>query len=121
MPRKMTIFRIGIKLVAFTFLYFILVVVLDIKFPIMIFRAFKKHHLLTTGPYAVFQNPMYASFILCIIPGISLLLSSWLVLTTSVVLYVIMKLLIKGESKYLADEFGEQYLEYQKKVWCKFL
>jgi protein-S-isoprenylcysteine O-methyltransferase Ste14 len=84
-------------------------------------RAFADHRLLTGGWYACFKNPMYASFIFFTIPGLSLLLNSWLVWTGSIFLFLSLRRFIRVEESYLKTEFGEAYREYQQKVWCKFI
>ena len=58
-------------------------------------RAFNRHELATTDWYAIAPNPMFMSYVLFILPGLALLLRSWLVLTTSVVFYILIKVLTR--------------------------
>jgi protein-S-isoprenylcysteine O-methyltransferase Ste14 len=84
-------------------------------------RAFRRHDLATTGFYAIAPNPMFMSYVLFILPGLSLLLRSWLVLTSSLVFYVLIRVMSRPEEEWLKQEFGERYLEYRKRVLLKFL
>ena len=88
---------------------------------VQLMRAFKRHELATTGFYAVAPNPMFMSYVVFILPGLALLLRSWLVLTTVVVFYVLIRVFAKEEDDWLLQEFGERYVAYRKKVLLKFL
>jgi len=85
-----------------------------------ILKAFREERLLTDGFFAVFPNPMYAAFILLIVPGLALLLDSWLVLTTSAVVYGLFRAFIRGEDRWLREKFGPEYEKYQRRVLVKF-
>jgi protein-S-isoprenylcysteine O-methyltransferase Ste14 len=80
----------------------------------MLLKGLKETRLMTTGTYGLCQNPLYASLILMIIPALSLLLNSWLILTSSIVGYMIFKRNIQQEYAELESFFGENYLEYKK-------
>ena len=84
-------------------------------------KSFDKDILMTDGLYKVFRNPMYAAYLIFIIPGISLLFNSWLTLTTIILNYILLSVLIKCEYQYLHKVFGKEYEEYLKKVLIKFL
>jgi protein-S-isoprenylcysteine O-methyltransferase Ste14 len=88
---------------------------------VQMLRAFKRHELATTGMYAVAPNPMFMAYVLFILPGLALLLRSWLVLTSSVVFYVLIRVMSRPEEEWLKQEFGERYLEYRRRVLLKFL
>lgn len=83
--------------------------------------AHKKGQLATRGLYALFLNPMYTFQLLLTVPGLLLLLNSWLALLTVIPAFIAFKAFAKEEEKYLAEEFGPQYTEYRKKVLFKFL
>ena len=80
----------------------------------MLLKGLRETRLMTKGPYRLCQNPLYASMIIGIIPALSLLLNSWLILTSSVVGYFLFKLFIKSEYAELEKFFGEDYLKYKK-------
>jgi protein-S-isoprenylcysteine O-methyltransferase Ste14 len=84
-------------------------------------KSFNNNLLMKDGLFKIFRNPMYAAYLLFIIPGLSLILNSWLVLTTIILNYLIFSAVIKGEYKYLEEKFGEEYKGYLKTVWIKFL
>jgi len=84
-------------------------------------KSFKTNILMTDGVYKFLRNPMYAAYLIFIIPGICLLFNSWLALTTLILNYILLQIFIKEEYRYLKETFGEEYESYLKKVWIKFL
>jgi len=76
----------------------------------------KERRLVTTGAYSLCQNPLYASIMLFIIPALSFILNSWLVLTASVAGYVLVRIFIKNEYKELEKFFGKDYLKYKNET-----
>lgn len=84
-------------------------------------KAFSTGRLATQGPYALMPNPIYGIFMGLVIPGISLVLNSWLILLTSVLGYVALRIFIHEEVNTLREKFGTEYDEYRKKVLIKFM
>lgn len=84
-------------------------------------KNFEKGILMTDGLYKIFRNPMYAAYLILIIPGISLVFNSWLALTTIIFNYILFSILIGQEYKYLHEKFGKEYEDYLLKVLIKFL
>jgi protein-S-isoprenylcysteine O-methyltransferase Ste14 len=84
-------------------------------------KSFNKELLMTDGLYRIFRNPMYASYMLFVIPGICLLFNSWLVLTTIIVNYILFSIFVKREHDYLQKKFGREYEDYLNSVIIKFL
>ena len=80
----------------------------------MLLKGLKETKLMTKGPYRLCQNPLYASLILAVVPALSLILNSWLVLSSSLIGYILFKLFIKSEYRELEKFFGEEYLKYRK-------
>jgi protein-S-isoprenylcysteine O-methyltransferase Ste14 len=76
----------------------------------------KNTKLITTGTFYLCCNPLYASIILLIIPGISLMMNSWLVLTTSLVGFVLLKIFIKSEYVEMEKFFGDEYRKYKDRT-----
>ena len=60
-------------------------------------KAFYEQRLLTDGIYSVTRNPMYAAFILFLIPAISFLMNDVLIILASVVLYIVFRIKINKE------------------------
>jgi protein-S-isoprenylcysteine O-methyltransferase Ste14 len=78
--------------------------------------GFNKGELVTTGIFSVVRNPIYAAWILFILPGIMMFFQSWLMLATSLVTYIVFKAFIREEEQYLEKTFGQAYLDYKSKV-----
>jgi protein-S-isoprenylcysteine O-methyltransferase Ste14 len=79
-------------------------------------KGLKETRLMTTGTYGLCQNPLYASLILMIIPALSLLLNSWLILTSCIVGFIIFKRFIRQEYEELEKFFGDNYLKYKNQT-----
>jgi len=86
-----------------------------------VLNSFSSEKLMTDGLYKIFRNPMYASYLLFIIPGIALLFNSWLALTTVLVNYILFSVFIKREYVYLYEKYSVEYEDYLAKVLIKFL
>jgi protein-S-isoprenylcysteine O-methyltransferase Ste14 len=84
-----------------------------------VLKAFREQRLLTDGFFAVFPNPMYAAFVLAIVPGLALVLDSWLVLTGSALVYALFRVLVPTEERWLRDKFGARYDAYRRSVLVK--
>jgi protein-S-isoprenylcysteine O-methyltransferase Ste14 len=82
----------------------------------MLLKGLRETRLMTTGPYNLCQNPLYASLILAVIPGLSLILNSWLVLTSTITGYILFKIFIISEYRELELFFGEDYLKYRRET-----
>lgn len=77
---------------------------------------FNEKKLATKGIYGYFRHPIYGSWIVFIIPGIVLIINSLIGLTIPVFMYVVYKILIGEEERYLEESFGKDYAEYKKNV-----
>ena len=86
-----------------------------------ILACFKNNKLAKDGLFKIFRNPMYAAYLIFIIPGISFILNSWLVLLAVLLNCLLLILLVKEEYKYLEEKFGDEYKKYLETVWFKFL
>ena len=54
-------------------------------------RYFPQGRLITKGPFAMFLNPLYASFILFIAPAPAFWLNSWIYFIPSAVMFILLK------------------------------
>jgi len=81
-----------------------------------IHKYFHDGQLATKGIYGYFRHPIYGSWIVFIVPGVVLLINSLIGLTVPVFMYVVFKILIGKEDKYLEEKFGEEFFEYRKRV-----
>ena len=83
---------------------------------IQMIKAFKEKKLLTAGFWGACRNPMYGSFVFFTIPGLSLALNMWPLLSVSIVIYIMVRVLVREEEVYLAEIFGETYVNYKNNV-----
>ena len=72
-------------------------------------------HLMTDGPYKRSRNPMLSGTYLYYI-GILIALWNWLALLIFAVIATLMTLQVRSEEKRLEADFGQEYLDYKKKV-----
>jgi protein-S-isoprenylcysteine O-methyltransferase Ste14 len=79
-------------------------------------RAFGSGCLVTVGVYRISRNPMYAGFILFIVPGLALLLNNLLFIVVSVAMFMAFKLRISREEDSLVAAFGQEYENYRSEV-----
>ncbi len=79
-------------------------------------RAYNADRLNTRGVFACCRNPIYAAWIVFIVPGLVLLADSWLGMTAPLVMYILLKIFIKKEEQYLEEKFGRQYRVYRENV-----
>lgn len=83
---------------------------------ITVMRAYNRDQLLTSGVFALVRHPMYAAWIVLILPGIAHLTASWPFLLMPLVGYVVFKALIHTEDEYLQNRFGQTYSNYRASV-----
>ena len=76
--------------------------------------------LVTEGPYRFTRHPMYAAIIFILNPALGILFRSWLLLLVCVLIYFSWRKSVYEEEAALTEEFGADYLEYQKTVWRFF-
>lgn len=82
----------------------------------LLLNGLKEGKLVTKGTFSLCQNPLYMAFILFLIPALALLLNSWLVLTSSLVGFVLMKVYVIKEYQMLEEFFGNEYLKYKNET-----
>ncbi|MEI7492578.1 MAG: isoprenylcysteine carboxylmethyltransferase family protein [Bacteroidota bacterium] len=76
----------------------------------------KENRLVTGGAYRICRNPLYSALILFLFPGLALASNSWIILTASVVAYVVFRIVIHEEEEQLERIFGDEYREYMKRT-----
>ncbi|MBN2301081.1 MAG: isoprenylcysteine carboxylmethyltransferase family protein [Lentisphaerae bacterium] len=81
---------------------------------VTIHRAFNAGILRTNGAYGLCRHPLYASWVIFLVPGIIFLTNSWIGLTVPFVMYILLRILVVKEEKYLEQKFGKEYLDYKK-------
>lgn len=83
-------------------------------------REFKKGRLCTTGVFRLCRNPIYAAWILFLVPGVVMFSRKPLLLLVPLIMYVVLRFVLPREEEWLEQMFGEEYLEY-KKATCRIL
>jgi len=83
-------------------------------------RAFRKCVMVTGGVYSLCRHPLYASWLLFIVPGALLFFRSWLLLGIPPLMYVVFRLLIRAEDRWLEERFGQAYCDYRDRVNALF-
>jgi protein-S-isoprenylcysteine O-methyltransferase Ste14 len=79
-------------------------------------KAFYEKKLLTEGVYGWTRNPIYAAFILFLVPALSFLMNDVLIIIASPVLYAVFRISIWKEEAYLLGLFGDKYRRYTEQV-----
>lgn len=76
----------------------------------------ESNNLVTTGIYAHVRHPIYAAF-LYIATGLILISQNVILFVLPVIFWALLTLvMMKTEEKWLFDTYGNEYLEYSKKV-----
>jgi protein-S-isoprenylcysteine O-methyltransferase Ste14 len=78
--------------------------------------AYRRDELATTGIFGLVRHPIYAAWIVLLLPGFVLLSASWPLLPTPLVAYVAFKGCIGREDRYLERRFGQAYRDYRSRV-----
>ncbi|HKK42678.1 MAG TPA: hypothetical protein VJ963_09735 [Bacteroidales bacterium] len=79
-------------------------------------NGLKNTQLITSGTYYLCCNPLYSSVIMFIVPGVSLMMNSWLILAVSPVGYVFLKIYIKDEYEEMEGFFGDEFRKYRSET-----
>ncbi len=77
---------------------------------------FKLGVLIRDGVYRFVRNPMYAGFIVFIVPGLSFILNNPLIILSSIIMLLVFKMNIYKEEESLQQQFGQAHQDYQSKV-----
>jgi len=68
------------------------------------------------GPYQITRNPMYLMMLLiCVSAGVAFV-NGWILLLVPVAGWSLLRLVIQPEETYLEAKFGEEYLDYKRRV-----
>ncbi|MHA2400617.1 MAG: methyltransferase family protein [Promethearchaeota archaeon] len=78
--------------------------------------AYDASILLTVKSYAHVRHPMYAIWGLAILPGIFMFFSSWILFLLLPIYYVIFRIFIRQEERFLLKKYGKAYAHYKKNV-----
>ncbi|MFX0166065.1 MAG: methyltransferase family protein [Promethearchaeota archaeon] len=78
--------------------------------------AYATSELVTTKIYAYVRHPMYAVWGLAMLPGIICFFNSWFLFILLPIYYLIVRIFIRKEETFLVKKFGEDYVNYKKRV-----
>lgn len=79
---------------------------------------FPKGKLITTGVYAFSRNPIYASWVVFILPATGIICNNWIFLVAALVMGIATILMVKEEEIQLLKVFGKEYSRYKSNVGC---
>lgn len=77
--------------------------------------------LITSGPFALVLHPIYTFVALIVLPGIGLVVDSWMGLALGGALYIASRILAPLEEKQLAKAFPTEYADYRARVLLPWL
>jgi len=87
----------------------------------LILSRVPKGELITTGPYAVMKHPLYTSVGLLVLPGLGVLLGTWLGAIIGVAVYAGSRLFAPAEETELRKTFGPAWDAYAGRVKLPWL
>ena len=115
-------FQIGFVPQWFLSILGIVLILIGIPFLIIsaktVMRAYNADELVTDGVFRYCRHPLYASWVVFIVPGIVFLVNSSIGLTTPIFMYLLLRKWVRKEEAYLESVFGPSYAEYKNKVPC---
>ena len=77
--------------------------------------------LITSGPFALVLHPIYTFVALLLVPGIGLVVDSWMGFMIGGTLYIASRLFAPSEEKQLAKAFPAEYTSYRGRVLLPWL
>jgi protein-S-isoprenylcysteine O-methyltransferase Ste14 len=80
-----------------------------------------RKRLITTGPFAVILHPMYTVVALLVLPGVGLLLDTWVGAGIGIVLYGASRIYSPREDEILKRIFPAEYPAYRQRVLLPWL
>ena len=108
---KIPFLVVGIILIIFGFY-----LDLSAKYKSKLFKHVEENKLITDGVYAYTRNPVYSGgFLICV--GAIFIANNLLLFIVPIICWIYMTIfLIKTEEVWLKDLYGQEYIEYCKKV-----
>ena len=82
----------------------------------LLLPGIRANRLATKGAYGLSRNPLYAALLLFLVPGIGMVLNSWIIMTTAIVGYLAFRKFIHEEEELLERIFGEEFRNYRRKT-----
>ncbi|MBN1663712.1 MAG: isoprenylcysteine carboxylmethyltransferase family protein [Deltaproteobacteria bacterium] len=83
-----------------------------------VMKAYNSDLLVTRGVYGCCRHPLYSAWVVFIVPGIVLLVNSWIGLTVPLFMFFLLRRLVIKEETYLERVFDSEYKDYKKEIPC---
>jgi protein-S-isoprenylcysteine O-methyltransferase Ste14 len=83
-------------------------------------RGFPAGKLFTDGPYRWCRHPVYGCWVVFNVPGIVLLVGTWLGLLVPPLMYLALRILVRSEEQWLLETFGDDYRDYRARTPAVF-
>jgi protein-S-isoprenylcysteine O-methyltransferase Ste14 len=80
-----------------------------------IVRSFRAKQLVTTGAFGLCRHPLYAAWIVALLPGLALISGNMLFVLAELALIAGYLRFIGDEEQQLVDEFGDAYRSYAQR------
>ena len=79
-------------------------------------RGFPEGKLFTRGAYSLCRHPIYASWVVFLVPAIALLGGTWLLLLAPPLMAALLLRMVRAEEQWLEGKFGDEYRAYRRRV-----
>lgn len=83
-------------------------------------QAFETETLCVSGTFGICRNPIYAAWILFLVPAILLFFRNPLLLAIPFIMYAVLRVVLPKEETWLEEKYGSKYRDYKKRV-CRIL
>lgn len=111
-----TFFVLKLPFLIMGILIIILGVVIFVRGQIDLADNIQKNNLVTTGVYANVRNPLYSAFMLVCTGALLCANNLWLLILPFIYWLLITVLMKNTEEKWLRDLYGQEYMDYCKRV-----
>jgi len=78
--------------------------------------AIKNNQLVTKGVYRFCRNPLYFALLMLLLPGLGLVLNSWIIPIASILGCIAFRKFIHDEEEMLQRIFGDKYRKYYERT-----
>jgi len=85
---------------------------------VTVMKAYNADALVTRGIYGCCRHPLYSAWVVFIVPGIVLLVNTWIGLTVPLFMYILLCKLAVKEEVYLDRIIGSEYVDYKMETPC---
>ena len=82
----------------------------------ILLNGLNEGRLVTNLTFSICQNPLCVIIIFLLFPALAFMLNSWLILTSCLLSYLLLKIYIKNEYQALEKFFGDEYLRYKSET-----